>query len=163
MTVFETRKPMFLDYIDFASFMVILLSAIAAVWLWKTVFKDKTMKLLERIVCAVFAVFSTWLCLLCVHGGITHITNLHTNYQSYISEECNIVEGYVEDFHPMPEELHDTERFTVDGQEFFYSADNSTLYYSRCKKDGGYITGNGIKVKIWYLSPHEIMRLDILE
>ena len=73
-------------------------------------------------------------------------------YEKYKSGEYEIVEGTVENFHPMPEVGHDTEHFEVDGVYFEYMARNAKHYYSQCKKDGGFITGNGQKVKIWYVS-----------
>lgn len=73
-------------------------------------------------------------------------------YEKYKSGEYEIVEGTVENFHPMPEGGHDTEHFEVDGVYFEYMARNAKHYYSQCKKDGGFITGNGQKVKIWYVS-----------
>lgn len=73
-------------------------------------------------------------------------------YEKYKSGEYEIVEGTVENFHPMPEGGHDTEHFEVDGVYFEYMARNAKHYYSQCKKDGGFITGNGQKIKIWYVS-----------
>ena len=86
-------------------------------------------------------------------------------YEKYKSGECEIVEGTVENFHPMPQELHDAEHFEVDGVYFEYLARNSKHYYSQCKIDGGFITGNGQKIKIWYVSyngQNYIMQLKLL-
>ena len=87
-------------------------------------------------------------------------------YEQYACGQSEFVEGIVEDFHPMPETLHDSEHFAVSGVKFNYGADNSKCFYSRCKKDGGIFIGNGQKVKIWYV-PYDghnyIMRVDILD
>ena len=114
-------------------------------------------------------VFSTVLLFVSIYSAVAYFSGniaLMKMYQEYKSGECEIVEGTVENFHPMPQELHDTEHFEVNGVYFEYGADNSKHYYSRCRKDGGLITGNGQKVKIWYVSYGDyncIMQLKLLE
>lgn len=74
------------------------------------------------------------------------------------------VEGEIENFHPMPEDLHDTESFTVDGVEFYYGSHNQEYFYSKCAFEGGYIKHNGQKVKLWYVVYNEenyIVRVDL--
>ena len=86
-------------------------------------------------------------------------------YGTYQEGDALVVEGTVHDFHPMPETLHDTESFTVNGIEFYYAYDESPVYYSKCAFDGGYITHDGQKVKIWYIEKggyNYIVRIDLL-
>ena len=45
-------------------------------------------------------------------------------YDSYQEGNALTVEGAIHDFHPMPETLHDTESFTVDGIAFYYTTIN---------------------------------------
>ena len=113
-------------------------------------------------------VFSTAFLLVSIYSAVVYFSGniaLMKMYKEYKSGECEIVEGTVENFHPMPQELHDTEHFEVEGVYFQYGADNSKHCYSRCKKDGGFITGDGQKVKIWYVSyggNNYIMQLKLL-
>lgn len=61
------------------------------------------------------------------------------------------VEGYVEDFIPMPAQGHATETFQINGIPFSYS-DNSALQgYNNTKVFGGVISGNGQHLKIRYI------------
>ena len=86
-------------------------------------------------------------------------------YDTYQEGNALVVEGAIHDFHPMPETLHDTESFTVDGIAFYYSNHKESFYYSTCAFDGGYITRNGQMVKIWYVEVdgyNYIVRIDLL-
>ena len=68
---------------------------------------------------------------------------------AYNRGDYQIVEGYVENFHPMPKEGHDTESFTVNGVLFEYGY-TATFGYHKAKVDGGVITGNGQHLRIGY-------------
>ena len=72
---------------------------------------------------------------------------------------CNIVEGPVEHFHPMPSAGHDTERFDVKGVEFSYSDYILTAGFNNTSSHGGPIR-EGLPVRICYRDG-EILRLDI--
>ena len=86
-------------------------------------------------------------------------------YDTYHEGEALVVEGEVQDFHPMPETLHDSESFTVSGIEFSYNNHKESSYYSQCAFDGGAITRNNQKVKIWYVKTDDgekyIARIDL--
>lgn len=69
---------------------------------------------------------------------------------AYRRGEYRTVEGYVEDFHPMPETGHDTESFTLGGVEFAYSDYQSQFGYHNARSLGGVITGDGQHLKIGY-------------
>ena len=83
------------------------------------------------------------------YEGINGVIDGHSLYNRYKNGECDYVEGYVTDFHPMPDDLHDSEHFKVNGILFSYGADNSEYYYSTCQKDGG-ILKEGSYVRLWY-------------
>lgn len=61
------------------------------------------------------------------------------------------VEGYVENFHPMPYAGHDRESFEIDGVKFFYSDYNIITGYHNTRSHGGVITGEGQHLKIGYV------------
>ena len=75
-------------------------------------------------------------------------------YQStvgaYKRGEYQVVEGYVENFHPMPAAGHDTERFSIEGVEFRYSDYIVQFGYHNARSHGGVITGDGQHLKIGY-------------
>ena len=68
----------------------------------------------------------------------------------YERGDYQIVEGYVEDFHPMPQQGHDQESFTVEGVKFSYSDFVLQYGYHNARSRGGVITGNGQHLRIGY-------------
>jgi hypothetical protein len=73
------------------------------------------------------------------------------------------VQGIVENYHPMPEGGHDTERFTVGGVPFEYSDYDLTDYgYNNAASKGGAIK-EGLLVRIGYFnngSKNVILKLE---
>ena len=62
------------------------------------------------------------------------------------------VEGYVEKFHAMPPEGHDSEHFVIDGVYFQYTAFEERNGYHRPACQGGVITNDGQYLKIGYVT-----------
>lgn len=84
------------------------------------------------------------------YANLSHNSALREYYDRYKAGDCAYVEGVITDFHPMPEEGHDVESFTVNGVYFAYGGDlSSTYYYNLCQKDGGQLK-DGREVRIWY-------------
>jgi len=80
----------------------------------------------------------------------------HQVEQSIKNETYSIVEGSIENYHEMPLNGHDTERFRVKNVNFSirYTGTNineKTLFYEYTKNRGGPIVKNGQKVKIHYI------------
>ena len=61
------------------------------------------------------------------------------------------VEGYVEDFTPMPAEGHAHETFQINGILFDYSDNTALQGYNNTKVYGGVISGNGQHLKVRYI------------
>lgn len=74
----------------------------------------------------------------------------NTCVKAYKSGNYEIVEGYVENFVPMPKEGHVQESFDVDGVHFEYSENSVTCAYSQTEPYGGVIR-NGQYLKIGYV------------
>jgi len=70
---------------------------------------------------------------------------------AYDNGEYEIVEGYVENFEPMPYEGHAQESFDIEGVHFEYSDYTITTGYHNAKSHGGVIHGNGQHLKIGYV------------
>ena len=87
-------------------------------------------------------------------------------YESYINGEADIIEGYTSEFTLAGEGYsREVESFVVNGKEFYYSDNRSSIIYSTQKQSGGVIKGNGQYVKIWYYDlPNNpmILRIDVL-
>ena len=70
---------------------------------------------------------------------------------AYKSGQYQIVEGYVENFDPMPPEGHKVESFDINGVHFSYSDNKTMTGYHNAKCNGGVITGNGQYLRIGYI------------
>ena len=75
-----------------------------------------------------------------------------TTKKMYVSRQYKIVEGRVENFHPMPWAGHDTERFDVKDVHFEFSDYDLTDYgYNNAASKGGAIKAD-LYVKIAYFN-----------
>ena len=69
----------------------------------------------------------------------------------YPEANYEIVEGFVEDFEPMPYEGKSKESFEINGVKFSYSDSIEICGYNNAKSHGGVIEGNGQHLKIGYI------------
>ena len=70
---------------------------------------------------------------------------------AYQRGQYEVVEGYVENFDPMPYGGHTNESFEINDVYFEYSDYNVTSGYRNTKSHGGVITGDGQYLKIGYV------------
>jgi hypothetical protein len=87
----------------------------------------------------------------------TSINEYITFKKALIENKYQVVEGYVENFNPMPYEGHQSESFKVKGIKFEYSDYVSTYAFHNSKSHGGPID-EGKYVKIYYFEG-KILRL----
>ena len=97
-----------------------------------------------RIAFVIVAVFSVII-------GITKINMYSRTVAAYKKGEYMVVEGYVENFIPMPYEGGPNESFELNGVKFSYSDYEAQYGYNNSKSHGGVITGNGQHLKIGYV------------
>ena len=77
----------------------------------------------------------------------------YKNYKEILkADEMFVVEGYVENYHPMPYEGHDTEHFEIEGVYFEYSDYTVMNGYNISASHGGVVTHNGQYLKIKYVT-----------
>lgn len=74
---------------------------------------------------------------------------------AYKNGEYEIVEGYVENFVPMPYSGHAMESFEIDGVHFEYSDYNLIQGYHNTRSHGGVIYGDGQYLKVGYVKYNE--------
>lgn len=67
------------------------------------------------------------------------------------NDDLLVVEGYVEKYHPMPADGHDTEHFEINGVFFEYSDYAMTNGYHNAASLGGVVNRNGQYLKIKYM------------
>ncbi len=70
---------------------------------------------------------------------------------AYQNDDYQIVEGYVENFDPMPYGGHKYESFEIDGVKFEYTDYRIMIGYHNAKSHGGVIRDNGQYLKIGYI------------
>ena len=97
-----------------------------------------------RVAFVVVAVFSVII-------GITKINMYSRTVSAYKKGEYMVVEGYVENFVPMPYEGKSDESFEINGVKFSYSDYEVQYGYNNSKSHGGVITGDGQHLKIGYV------------
>lgn len=174
ITVFEARE--YTTWFSWLYVIAIVLGVFAFFWLiqplYQAIKRDGFRIFVKEkifILLLVFAVVLSFASIALAYSGIETVVSGHSLYNRYTNGECDYVEGYISDFHPMPEDLHDSERFTVNGVAFSYGADNSEYYYSTCQKDGG-VLKEGLYVRMWYFNADigeeypmsYIMRIEVL-
>jgi len=80
---------------------------------------------------------------------------------AYRAGKCQVVEGTVMQFHPMPATGHDVESFLVAGKRFQYSDFIHRAGFNQTSSHGGPIH-EGARVRIYYLG-EDIARLEIAD
>jgi hypothetical protein len=78
---------------------------------------------------------------------------------AYRAGKCEVVEGTVTQFHPMPAREHDSEFFVVAGKRFHYSDYSMTAGFHQSIQHGGPIR-EGLQVRIHHLG-NDIAKLEI--
>jgi hypothetical protein len=98
-----------------------------------------------------------------VYGATVTSWSTFQNYAidrtAYEHGDFKVVEGPVENFHPMPVEGHDLESFTVKGQKFEYSDFVISPGFHNATSRGGPIL-EGLPVRISYVK-NDIVKLEI--
>lgn len=106
-----------------------------------------------RVFCLCGALFVFFLAAV---GFIFQFNMYNKTVGAYNRGEYQTVEGYVENFHPMPSDGKSYETFDINGVEFGYSDYNHHPGYNNSKYHGGVITGNGQHLKIRYVYFNEV-------
>jgi len=116
-------------------------------------------KKIAALALLVFSVLWTSVAAISVFGDHARMKN------ALLTGTARVVEGNVEDFHPMPHSGHDTERLTVNGVHFAYSDFILTGGFNQTSSHGGPMRA-GLAVRIHYEGPPNdatILRLEIAE
>lgn len=108
----------------------------------------KTAKSIVRIFCLCTGIFISLITLILITSEISMCSRI---LGAYHRGEYEVVEGYVENFDPMPYEGHSNESFEINGIHFSYSDYEIHQGYHNAKSHGGVITGDGQYLKIGYV------------
>ena len=89
---------------------------------------------------------------LCAIFILQHFLKMYrTVIVPYANGQYEIVEGYVQNFIPMPPEGKSREMFDIGNVHFEYSDNLIVLGYNKTKPNGGVIRGNGQYLKVGYV------------
>ena len=126
--VFEAKE--YTTWFSWLYIIAIVLGLFTFFWLikplWQMVRQDGWSIFLKEkilILLLVIAVVLSYASITLAYAGVDNAIAGHSLYNRYQNGECDYVEGYVTDFHPMPKEGHDDERFKVNGVAFAYGGD----------------------------------------
>ena len=86
---------------------------------------------------------------------VVQLSMYHRTVGAYKRGDYQIVEGYVENFDPMPYSGHEHETFEIGGVKFSYSDYDHQPGYNNARSHGGVISGNGQHLKIGYVYLNE--------
>ena len=92
-----------------------------------------------------------YLAIFSIFGLLGQIHMYNKIVKAYEQGHYQIVEGYVENFDPMPYGGHKQESFDINGVSFSYSDFSVQSGYHNAKSHDGVITGNGQHLKIGYV------------
>jgi len=107
---------------------------------------------IPRIIMAVcFGCAIAVISLISVLVGLLQVNMHKKTVVAYEEGNYQIVEGYVENFAPMPAAGRADESFEINGVEFSYCDYEMRPGYNNAKSLGGVITGNGQHLKIGYV------------
>ncbi len=105
----------------------------------------------------VFSFFWTLISFFITYAEYAHFRDV------VLEDSCEMVEGKVENFNPMPWDGHQNETFRVQDVEFAYSDFDATNAFNNTKSHGGPIKA-GLHVRICYTptdTVNRILRLEI--
>lgn len=131
-------------------FLVLLGSAYLFVKEARTIRAEHTAKghRVKIVICSFGLVVNLFVSGVLIASQIDMYQNIVATYRNGHYET---VEGYVEDFVPMPAEGHAHETFQINGIVFDYSDNTALQGYNNTKVYGGVISGNGQHLKIRYI------------
>ena len=139
------------DFSILAVPLIIIIFASVFPWIIKKSYKGKNLSLnikFVKIFCLCAIVFVTLLSSVVL---IAQFNMYNETVGAYNRGEYQTVEGYVENFVPMPYEGHTNESFEINGIKFSYSDYNIHPGYNNTKSHGGVIKENGQHLKIGYV------------
>ncbi len=143
------------DFSIFTIPIIMIILMLVFPWIMKKSCESKDIKLNTKFVklfCLGGIAFVTFLSAVVL---IAQLNMYSKTVGAYSRGEYQTVEGYVENFDPMPYEGHADESFEINGVKFSYSDYNIHPGYNNTKSHGGVIKENGQHLKIGYVYLNE--------
>jgi hypothetical protein len=111
----------------------------------------------------IFSGFASIMLMLTVPSGLAY---RNRTLKIFENKEYQVVEGVIEDFHPMPHSGHDVESFTVKGVYFEYSDFMLVYGFNNTASHGGPLKRNGQQVRLSYINvngDNRILKIELKE
>ena len=119
--------------------------------LWKTLEKNNEVKIDYKTVKTFCICMGAFAAVFLIISWVSYLNMYNKTVGAYKNGQYEVVDGYVENFVPMPYEGHSNESFEINGVEFSYSDYEIQPGYNNTKSHGGVIVGNGQHLKIGYI------------
>lgn len=147
-TVFEiTEKGL-----DMFFFMPILFILIGIGISWFNIKYNKSTSSKKQFTIVFGFIFSGFALLFLLATLPSELSTRKETKQIFENKEYKVVEGQIENFHPMPHSGHDMESFTVNGVYFEYSDFVVHYGFNNTASHGGPIKRNGQQVRLSYIT-----------
>lgn len=161
-TVFEVTDKGF----DMITLMPLLFIVIGVGISWFNIKYNKS-KSPKRNFTIVFGfIFSGFALVMLLSTVPSSLANRNKTQKIFENQEYQVVEGTIEDFHPMPHSGHDVESFTVNGVYFEYSDYMLVYGFNNTASHGGPLKRNGQQVRLSYISvngDNRILKIELKE
>ena len=108
-------------------------------------------KIPRVIITVCFGCAFAFVTLISVAVGLFQVNMHKKTVVAYQEGNYQVIEGYVENFVPMPYAGRADESFEINGVKFSYCDYEMRPGYNNAKSHGGVITGNGQHLKIGYV------------
>ena len=161
-TVFEVTDKGF----DMITLMPLLFVVIGVGISWFNIKYNKSKSPKRKFTIVFGFIFSGFALLMLLLTVPSSLANRNRTQKIFENQEYQVVEGKIEDFHPMPHSGHDVESFTVNGVYFEYSDYMLVYGFNNTASHGGPIKRNGQQVRLSYITvngDNRILKIELRE
>ena len=161
-TVFEIADKGF----DMITLMPLLFVIIGIGISWFNIKYNKSTSPKKKFTIVFGFIFSGFALLMLIFTLPSNISNRNKTKEIFENKNYQIVEGKIENFHPMPHSRHDVESFTVNGVYFEYSDFILVYGFNNTASHGGPLKENGQQVRLSYINENgdnRILKIELKE
>lgn len=161
-TVFEVTDKAF----DMITLMPLLFVVIGVGISWFNIKYNKSKSPKRKFTIVFGFIFSGFALVMLLLTVPSSLANRNKTQKIFENQEYQVVEGKIEDFHPMPHSGHDVESFTVNGVYFEYSDYMLVYGFNNTASHGGPLKRNGQQVRLSYITvdgDNRILKIELKE
>lgn len=161
-TVFEITDKAF----DMITLMPLLFVVIGVGISWFNIKYNKSKSPKRKFTIVFGFIFSGFALVMLLLTVPSSLANRNRTQKIFENQEYQVVEGKIEDFHPMPHSGHDVESFTVNGVYFEYSDYMLVYGFNNTASHGGPLKRNGQQVRLSYITvdgDNRILKIELKE